>query len=197
VQALDLAYKPILSPTGLEAFSEILWPLSSTEVRCHVEKRLTSDKFPLVCIDYDLGHFDSHHGRFIQSLNKICLLAEVSVRVVGPLRHYIFIDVFYIVDALVLAWDAGRPQIYNRNLVQTTANILRDLAHWTKFKAPAPNRFGSSAYFGGAGEIGWWFEWRLFGGLVRGARSVHNQVRPRSIFHQIYSYTRLALIHHH
>jgi hypothetical protein len=91
VQALDLAYKPILSPTGLEAFSEILWLLSSTEVRYHIEKLLTSDKFPLVCIHYDLGHFDSHHGRFIQSPNKICLWAEVSVRVVGPLRHYIFI----------------------------------------------------------------------------------------------------------
>lgn len=88
VQALDLACETILSPAGLEGFSKILWPLSSTEVKHHIEELLTSDKFPLVCIHYDLEQFSCHHGRFLQSPNKIWLLAEVSIGAVG-LRHYI------------------------------------------------------------------------------------------------------------
>jgi hypothetical protein len=79
VRALDLACEVILSPTGLEAFSEILWPLSPSEAKHHIKELLSSDKFPLVCIHHELEHFACHHTRFIQSSNQIWLLAEVSL----------------------------------------------------------------------------------------------------------------------
>ena len=73
----------------------------------------------------------------------------------------------------------------NRNLVETTACILHELAHWIrwfKFKeALTPSRFSFAKYYGAdegqiVGEVGWWLEYKLLGGPLYGARSIDNKV---------------------
>ena len=189
VRALDLARQTIQSPAGLKVFAEILHPLTYTQVSEHLDASLTSEYFPQICLHRDLENYWCHNHRFNQTPNKIWLLAEVSTHFFtrDPHSNIIYLTYlrFKIVDALVAAWDAGNEIILNRNLVEVTVCILHELAHWirwTKFKdttTPPKLSFGNFGTDRGkyAGEVGWWLEYKLFGGPLRGARSIDNKVK--------------------
>jgi hypothetical protein len=78
MRALDLAHQAIRSAAGHKVFTDILHPLSSTEVSEHLEESLKSENFPQICIHRNLENFHPHDSRFKRTPNKIWLLAEVS-----------------------------------------------------------------------------------------------------------------------
>lgn len=80
VQAINLACATLRGPVGLRALSDILYPLSPSEVGTELRSLLCIQNFPDIVLHGDVEDFvvDFHYLNFRVTPNRIWILEEVN-----------------------------------------------------------------------------------------------------------------------